>query len=175
MREEAYRMARDGVEQERQQALARLAGGLSDALVNFEAARSRYFAAVEREVVELALAIAARILHREAQMDPLLLRGAVRVALGRLAESTEVQLAVPAADQPLWEETLRLTGNLPLQPAVTADEHLHVGECRLVAEVGSVDLGVKAQLEEIERGFFDLLDRRDGVGSSRRISDAAIA
>jgi len=37
--------------------------------------------AVEHEVVKLALAVAARILRREAQMDPLLLTGAVRVAL----------------------------------------------------------------------------------------------
>ena len=36
-------------------------------------------------MVKLALAIAARILRREAQTDPLLLTGAVRVALGQLA------------------------------------------------------------------------------------------
>ncbi len=35
--------------------------------------------------MKLALAVAARILRREAQMDPLLLTGAVRVALGQLA------------------------------------------------------------------------------------------
>jgi flagellar assembly protein FliH len=39
----------------------------------FRGARERYFAEVEQEVVKLALAIAARVLHREAQMDPLLL------------------------------------------------------------------------------------------------------
>ena len=37
--------------------------------------RDRYLQAVEHEVVELALAVAARILRREAQMDPLLLTG----------------------------------------------------------------------------------------------------
>ena len=58
--------------------------------------RDRYLHAVEHEVVELALAVAARILRREAQMDPLLLTGAVRVALGQLSGSTEVRLRVPA-------------------------------------------------------------------------------
>ena len=47
--------------------------------------RDRYLHAVEHEVVKLALAVAARILRREAQMDPLLLTGAVRVALGQLS------------------------------------------------------------------------------------------
>ena len=49
------------------------------------AERDRFLHAVEQEVVKLALAVAARILRREAQMDPLLLTGAVRVALGQLA------------------------------------------------------------------------------------------
>ncbi len=34
-------------------------------------------------MVRLALAIARKVLHREAQMDPLLLAGVVRVALDR--------------------------------------------------------------------------------------------
>ena len=36
---------------------------------------ARYSAGVEAEVVKLALAIAARVLHREAKLDPLLLTG----------------------------------------------------------------------------------------------------
>ena len=39
----------------------------------FRRERARYFAGVEAEVVKLALAIAARVLHREAKLDPLLL------------------------------------------------------------------------------------------------------
>jgi len=36
----------------------------------FQQGRDRFLEAVEHEVVELALAVAARILRREAQMDP---------------------------------------------------------------------------------------------------------
>jgi flagellar assembly protein FliH len=61
----------------------------------FAQERDRFLHAVEHEVVELALAVAARILSREAQMDPLLLTGAVRVALGQLSRSTQVRLRVP--------------------------------------------------------------------------------
>ena len=64
----------------------------------FDAERERYFEAVEPEVVKLALAVAARILRRESQMDALLLSGAVRVALGQLSTSTQVRLRVPSAD-----------------------------------------------------------------------------
>jgi flagellar assembly protein FliH len=98
-------------------------------------------------------------------MDPLLLSGAVRVALGQLGETAEVRLRVPEAEQDLWAEMLRLMPNLALRPELVADDRLHAGEAVLEAHSGSVDLGVRAQLEEIERGFFDLIESRDGLRS----------
>ena len=87
---------------------------------SFAAERDRYLRTVEREVVELALAIAARILRREAQMDPLLLTGAVRVALGQLTGATEVRLRVPAGELDLWTESMALVPNLGVRPMVVA-------------------------------------------------------
>lgn len=136
------------------------AAELAAALEEFRARRDEYLAQVEHEVVRLALAVAERILHREAQMDPLLLAGAVRVALGRLAESTEVRLRVPAAQQELWAEMLRLMPALPLRPEVVSDAEMQTTEAALETSLGRVDLGVRAQIEEIERGFFDLLEVR---------------
>lgn len=122
---------------------------------NFVRERDRYLQKVEHEVVELALAIAARILRREAQMDPLLLTGAVRVALGQLAGSTRVTLKVPPLELDLWEEAIATMPKLALKPSVVAGEGMRLGDCRMEAELGSVDLGIRAQLAEIERGFFD--------------------
>ena len=137
---------------------------LRSALEDFRARRDDYLAQVEREVVRLALAIAERILHREAQMDPLLLTGAVRVALGQLADSTEVRLRIPAEDKEMWAEMLRLMPALPLRPQVIADGEMHHGEAMLETGLGRLDLGVRAQIEEIERGFFDLLEVRRETG-----------
>lgn len=144
----------------RKQCAAELAAALED----FRARRDEYLAEVEHEVVRLALAVAERILHREAQMDPLLLAGAVRVALGRLAESTEVRLRVPAAQQELWAEMLRLMPALPLRPEVVGDAEMAATEALLETTLGRVDLGVRAQIGEIERGFFDLLEVRSKDG-----------
>jgi flagellar assembly protein FliH len=88
-------------------------------------------------------------------MDPLLLTGAVRVALGQLAESTEVRLRVPADDLELWAEAIKLLPNLASKPTLVAGEGMRLGDCEIEAGVGSVDLGIRAQLGEIERGFFD--------------------
>jgi flagellar assembly protein FliH len=117
--------------------------------------RDQYLHAIEQEVVKLALAVAARILRREAQMDPLLLTGAVRVALGQLAASSEVRLRVPAAELELWTEAIALLPHLARKPVVEAGEIMRLGDCMIESEVGTVDLGVRSQLGEIERGFFD--------------------
>jgi len=133
-------------------------------LEGFDIQRIRYFETVEREVVRLALAVAARILRREAQMDPLLLSGAVRVALGQLASSTPARLRVPPSDVELWKDTIANLPNLPVKPAVLAGDAMSLGECVLETELGSVDLSVAAQLAEIEHGFFDRVgsDREGG-------------
>jgi len=122
---------------------------------SFAQERDRYLQQVEHEVVQLALAVAARILRREAQMDPLLLTGAVRVALGQLSGLTQVRLRVPPAELDLWTEALALLPNLPVKPTVVPGEGMRLGDCRIETELGSVDLGIRAQLGEIERGFFD--------------------
>ena len=160
VRQEALAEGRTEVEGRRMELLIACAGQWSRAIEEFRQAREHYFVRVEREVVELSLAIAARILQREAQVDPLLLSGAVRVALGQLQESTTVELRVPASAHEMWAETLRLMPNLPVVPKVVADSEMKDGECVLTTEAGRVDLGVRAQLKEVERGFFDLLSHR---------------
>jgi flagellar assembly protein FliH len=136
---------------------------LAELMNGFARERDRYFHAVEREVVELALAVAARILRREAQMDPLLLTGAVRVALGQLSHSTHVRLRVPAAELDLWTEAIAHVPNLALRPTVLAGEGMRLGDCVIETELGTVDLGIRAQLGEIERGFFDRASRNSAV------------
>lgn len=148
------------------------AEALHTALAEFGSVRDRYLAQVEQEVVRLALGIAARILQREVRMDPLLLAGAVRVALGQLADSTEVRLRVPAREHAMWEEMLRLMPNLPLRPEVVADEGLTAGGGVLETQTGSVDLGVRSQLAEIERGFFDLLETREQAAAAAHTGGA---
>jgi flagellar assembly protein FliH len=138
---------------------------------SFTQEQERYLNTVEHEVVKLALAVAARILRREAQMDPLLLTGAVRVALGQLSGSTQVRLRVPADDLDLWSEAIALLPNLAVKPAVIAGEGMRLGDCVIETDQGSVDLGIRAQLGEIERGFFDRAGS-SRPGSSR--ADAAV-
>jgi flagellar assembly protein FliH len=140
---------------------------VAELIEGFAEQRDRYLQAVEHEAVGLALAIAARILRREAQMDPLLLTGAVRVALGQLSGSTQVRLRVPGAELDLWTETIALLSKLRVKPSVVPGEGMRLGDCTIETELGSVDLGIRAQLGEIEHGFFD---RAGGPRASSGVS-----
>jgi flagellar assembly protein FliH len=160
---EAQAAAHAAAEQERARQGAHL-------IESFTQERDRFLHEVEHEVVKLALAVAARILRREAQMDPLLLTGAVRVALGQLSGSTQARLRVPPAELGLWSEAIALLPNLAVKPTVLVGEGMRLGDCVIETELGTVDLGIRSQLGEIERGFFD---RAGGVRSEKNKSEAA--
>lgn len=148
--------AREGWKADLGERIAEERARVSRVCEEFRQERAQYFVSVEAEVVKLALAIAARVLHREAKFDPLLLSAAVRVALEKVAEQSEVVLRVPTEDVTEWHEMLGESAAFQL----IGDEKLHAGQCVLETKVGKVDLGVNAQLAEIEQGFFDLLQKR---------------
>ncbi len=124
----------------------------------FERERAHYFVTAESEVVKLALAIAAHILQREARLDPMLLKGVVRVELERIRDAGAVKMRVPASEIEMWTKTLEGIRDTSLQ--LIGDERLSSGDCVLESNAGCMNLGVASQLNEIERGFFDLLEKK---------------
>jgi flagellar assembly protein FliH len=151
----------------RQRVLDEMARQLDQAIQNFHACEESYLHCMEQEVVRLALAIAARVLRREAEADPLLLSGAVRIALGQLSETAEVRLRVPAREEALWQEMIRLTPNLVHRPALVADAEMLAGECLLESSMGTIDLGLDSQLEAVERGFFEQAEMNSTNAATR--------
>ncbi len=150
--------AKDECVEEFEQRLKIEQGKILQTCADFRKERQRYFASVVEEVVRLALAIAARVLHREAKIDPMILVSAVRVALERVQQDSGVVLRVAVADEAMWREVPG--GGDQARVQLVADERMLAGECVLETKVGTVELGVSAQLEEIEKRFFDLLQRR---------------
>lgn len=133
---------------------------LVQAVREFSRERETYFQRVEAEVVGLAVAIARKILHREAQVDPLLLAGVVRVGIDNVAAGTRVRLRVHPDQIQAWHDFFSQQPDLKLLPELMGDATLGLGRCLLETELGSTDLTLETQLKEIEQGFFDLLAQR---------------
>jgi len=143
--------------------LAKMRAAVGKALEDFKAQRESYFNRIEPEVVQLALAITRKILHREAHMDPLLLTGMVHVALEKLDSGTRVRMRVHPGDIQSWNECLSQMDATGRTPELVGDATLQHGECAIETEVGSTIVSLDTQLKEIEQGFFDLLEQRPRV------------
>jgi flagellar assembly protein FliH len=125
----------------------------------FAAEREQYFRRIETEVVQLALSIAAKVLQREANVDSLLLAGAVKVALERLHQTSGTRLTVHPSRAQLWREHFASSPEAGA-PEVVENAALATEQCVLESSLGTIELGIDAQLAEIERGLFDLVGRR---------------
>jgi flagellar assembly protein FliH len=143
-----------------EQNLAEVRAQMTAALGQFAQQREGYFRQVEREVVQLSLSIARKILHREVQMDPLLLAGIVRVALENLNSATQVRLRAHPAEVPLWRTYFQNAPVNGVTPELLGDPSLAAGCCILETELGSTQISLDTQLKEIEQGFLDLLEQR---------------
>jgi flagellar assembly protein FliH len=129
------------------------------AMERFQGEQRDYFSRVEVEVVQLVLAIAAKILHREAQVDPMLVAALVRVAIEKLHDGSSVTVRVCPAEAARWRTFLEHPVN-GASIEVIEDAQLTAADCILETELGSANFSIEAQLKEVERGFFDLLAQR---------------
>ena len=133
---------------------------IAQAVNEFARERAAYYRKIEEEAVRLALSIARKVLRREAQIDPLLLMGILRVALDRIEGATSVVLAVPPQQGGVWRNYLTTRMDAGELPEVVEDPTMAPEQCQLRTSMGTADLGLEVQLKEIEHGLMDLLAAR---------------
>ncbi len=153
---------RSGQEVGNQRAEAML-GRLTETLQELTQLRAKMIHQTERQMVELALAVARRVTHREVSLDPDLLVAMARVALERLGEAATITVRLNPDD-------FRMAGAggvaqlAASNVTVVADGRIARGGCRIESEMGIIDAGIDAQIQEIAQA---LLGRAEGpVGAT---------
>jgi flagellar assembly protein FliH len=161
-RVEAVAQTEAGLKAEYEERSTGEADKIRKALELFQVERKEYFSRVESDVVQLALAIASKILHREAQVDPMLVAALVRVAIDKLHDGSSVSVRVAPAEAAKWRAFLAnpLNGSTI---EIVEDGHLGAADCILETELGSANFSIEAQMKEVEQGFFDLLAQRPAI------------
>ena len=162
---EGVRQGQAAARKQFEEQLARERSSVAAALAQFTRDRAAYFEKVEAEVVQLALSIARKILHREAQVDPLLLAGIVRVALEKIEGATGVVLRVHPQDMEDWRGYLSIHLDPADLPQFVEDASQAPDTCVLETAMGTTVLGLDGQLKEIEQGLMDLLSARTEIRS----------
>jgi flagellar assembly protein FliH len=127
---------------------------LAKTLDELQALRTDLIRRTEREVVELSLAIARRILHREVSLDHELMLAMARVALDRLADAATASIRLHPEDY-----AVAGAGRGPSSVAshgvqIVADASVRRGGCVVQSEFGSVDVSITAQIDELTHALF---------------------
>jgi flagellar assembly protein FliH len=123
------------------------------------AARQNARKEAEESMVKLALAVARRILHREMSTDPTAILGLIRSAFDRVTAREIHKLRMSPADAQIVLDN-RADLAIPTAVEIIADPGLPSGSALFETTRGELDLSVQTQLEEIERGFTDLVVQR---------------
>ena len=153
---------REGDLRGREQAAAQVEPVMARLLRTIEdlsATRDAFRREAEEDIVRLALGIARRVVHREVTIDGTVLLGVIRAALDKIGARELHRILVSPADQAAIAagvESLRLNRRIE----VVADANLERGAVLFETVKGSLDASLETQLDEIERGLIDALDRR---------------
>lgn len=133
---------------------------VSETLESLAALRTDIIRQTEHQMLQLALAIAKRILRREVALDPDLTVAMARVALDRLGDTPTAKIRLHPEDYALTVER----SDRPLASkhvSVVADDSVSRGSCLIESDFGFVEAGVEAQFEEIAKA---LVDEAEPVG-----------
>jgi flagellar assembly protein FliH len=162
-RTEAIQQTEEKLRSEFEQKLDAERAPIAGVISAFATQRESYFARAEAEIVQLALAIAAKILHREAQVDPMLVATLVRMAVEKLREGSSVTLRVGVGEGSRWKQCFAVQGKGACVQVIE-DAELSDHDCMVETELGMANFGLDTQLKEVEQGFFDLMALRPVKG-----------
>jgi flagellar assembly protein FliH len=121
--------------------------------------RGRLRREAEADVVQLALAIARRVVRRELVVDPDALRGLVMAALEKLQGQEISRVKVHPSQRAMVASCLQ-QNPAASQVEVLPDPSLEPGSAVFETTRGNLDASVDSQLHEIERGLVDRLRKQ---------------
>ncbi len=127
---------------------------LAQTLDDLQGLRSDLIRRTEREVVELSLAIAKKVLQREVSLDHDLLLAMARVALDRLADVSTASIRLHPDDYAVVALGRGPSAVTTHGVQIVADGSVRRGGCVVQSEFGSVDIGVATQIDELTRALF---------------------
>ena len=151
-RREAEQSARREFEQHLEAELQRLRQMLRDVVSSGPKLRRKS----EADLVRLSVAIARRILHRELSIDSEALAGLVKAVFERLEQREIHELRTDPASVPVVRKVAESLGLLQ-QLKIVADPALRPGSLLIDTTHGHLDASIESQLNEIERGFIDVV------------------
>lgn len=156
-KEEGLRLGREEAFAEYSDSLGKLASSLQTALADFAELRNDLFRQAEKDLLDLSVLIAGKIVAREVVADAHVTVENLKRALAVLSNRTDLAVRVAPDALDLVKESLpelektvgRLNG-----VRLLADPELTPGGCVVTTASGVLDASIETQLAEVERILF---------------------
>jgi flagellar assembly protein FliH len=138
-----------------------LISAIKEALIQLNAIREETYRQLEKEVVELALAIAEKVICREIATDKETVVCVAKEALAKVDDPGKVKIKMNPSDLKFINETKYQLANLiPDVNNVTfeAEENIESGGCIIETELGEIDARIEKQLQAVKESFLDTME-----------------
>lgn len=133
-----------------------LISGIQQAVLKLTAIREETFHRLETEVVELALAIARKVICKEVSIDRETVVCVAREALAKVDDPGKIRIKMNPADLQFINETkYQLSDLIDGVNSVTleAEENIQSGGCVIETDLGEIDARMEKQLQAVEESF----------------------
>lgn len=105
----------------------------------------------ERQMVQLALTLARRVVHREVSLDPELAAALAHVALEKLGTTTPATIRLNPDDYTIVTQAGDRWGGVPV--TIVPDPSIARGGCLVESDFGCVDATIERQFDELSRAL----------------------
>ena len=129
---------------------------LQEALLLLKKIRKETYECIEKEVAELALAIAKKVICQEVKTDKQVVVCIAREALTKVKESGQIKIKMSPSDLQFINETKYQLSNLIENidnVTFDAEESIASGGCIIETDLGEIDARIEKQLQVVEESF----------------------
>ena len=135
---------------------------LKEVLLQINNIRHETYRMIEKEVVELALAIARQVICQEITMDKEIVVCVAREALAKVESPGRIKIKMSPSDLQFINETRYQLSNLVENidtVTLEATESIQSGGCIIETDFGEIDARIEKQLQAVEESFRTALEK----------------
>jgi flagellar assembly protein FliH len=128
----------------------------ADTILQVGGIKASLYAQAEREVAQLSIEVAKKIVHREIQVDKDIIQTLVHVALTHVAEKSAVTVYLNPVDYGyLLERRAEFSQSEGRDISLLSDKSIEQGGCLIQTDCGDIDARIDEQFREVEQAFFE--------------------
>jgi len=139
-----------------------LLDSLQQGLLQLKNLRQNTYQGIEKEVVELALAIARKVICREIEVDKEVVVRVAREALAKVEDPGRIIIKLNPSDLEFINETKyqlsEMIGNID-NLKLESEGSIQSGGCLVETDLGEIDARIEHQLQAVEESFRTALEK----------------